>query len=322
GCIGCGSSGIFGIDDNSTMYVNGQRVSMTLDGARISYSSGMSLLYIGASAVCPNNDCGPRRYQGTWTSPLVAGADGFLGYFVGSSQQTNRPRKSKGKKPTLKRAPKRTKADDEKANALAATGIFDNELIGDFSNVDPPRSSEPREVFVQFHKLLLLFVNRLKTVGFTQEEELKVWNHLMSAMASPACTDLFRGAGLSTPAEVLRDRGMIVAHRRALKYADNNYRLGLSNDEREYYLNKIRLSSQGATIFERPGPVMVFLTESTFIGTPFPFREAVAHELIHTAEVGENYSWYQHIFWFIGHDLTGFPDYDKFIESCAPTEDM
>lgn len=128
GCIGCGSSGIFGIDDNSTIYVNGQRLSMTLDGARISYSSGMSLLYVGASAICPNNDCGPLRYQGTWTSPLVAGADGFLGYFVGSSQQTNRPRRSRGNKPTLKRAPKRTKADAEKANALAATGLFDEEV--------------------------------------------------------------------------------------------------------------------------------------------------------------------------------------------------
>ncbi|MBX3294007.1 MAG: hypothetical protein KF881_14055 [Acidobacteria bacterium] len=79
GCIGCGSSGIFGIDDNSTIYVNGQRLSMTLDGARISYSSGMSLLYVGASAVCPNNDCGPRRTANGWER-WDSWADGFEGY--------------------------------------------------------------------------------------------------------------------------------------------------------------------------------------------------------------------------------------------------
>ncbi|MBX3292724.1 MAG: RHS repeat protein [Acidobacteria bacterium] len=85
GCIGCGSSGIFGIDDNSTIYVNGQRLSMTLDGARISYSSGMSLLYVGASAVCPNNDCGPKSVTDgngnrRWAF-FRAGADGSVGYY-------------------------------------------------------------------------------------------------------------------------------------------------------------------------------------------------------------------------------------------------
>jgi hypothetical protein len=34
GCIGCGSTGIMSIDDNSPLYVNGQRMNFAIDGLR------------------------------------------------------------------------------------------------------------------------------------------------------------------------------------------------------------------------------------------------------------------------------------------------
>ena len=79
------------IDDNSPLYVNGQRVTATLDGARISLAQATSLRRVGAAEQCPNNDCGSQAfrvrgldgiYRNTFSVPFQAFADGTSGYLV------------------------------------------------------------------------------------------------------------------------------------------------------------------------------------------------------------------------------------------------
>ena len=50
GCIGCGSSGIMSIDDNSPLYVNGQRMSFAIDGVSVTQSQFRSHLNLMLTA--------------------------------------------------------------------------------------------------------------------------------------------------------------------------------------------------------------------------------------------------------------------------------
>ncbi len=70
----------------SPMYVNGQRVSATLDGIEVPLSLVQSAVQSGSAAQCPNNNCGPRVYQfngqNVLSSPFMAYANGTSGFWI------------------------------------------------------------------------------------------------------------------------------------------------------------------------------------------------------------------------------------------------
>ncbi len=77
--------------DDAPQYVNGQRVSATLDGIAISYGQAMNMVRNGSAAQCPNNYCGPQvfqarqpdgSYKNVLSRPFQAFADGTSGYMV------------------------------------------------------------------------------------------------------------------------------------------------------------------------------------------------------------------------------------------------
>ena len=56
GCIGCGSSGIVGIDDNSPLYINGQRATLAIDGLKVTRHQFRSYLNLMLTAVGHSSD--------------------------------------------------------------------------------------------------------------------------------------------------------------------------------------------------------------------------------------------------------------------------
>lgn len=128
--------------------------------------------------------------------------------------------------------------------------------------------------------------------------------------------DAFEAAGISTPAEVIRDRGLIIAHYSSFKFADINGKIGITEIERSAIYNGINLKSQATTIFERPGSIISIWKDTAFKGGEFSIDEVVPHEMIHGSSVGRHYSLLSYVFLFYGHDLTGYEHYQKIIDNC------
>ena len=54
----------FAVNQLDSTYVNGQRVTMTVDGMAVPFGVGIELWASGWAAPCPDNDCGPRWHLG------------------------------------------------------------------------------------------------------------------------------------------------------------------------------------------------------------------------------------------------------------------
>lgn len=79
----------------------------------------------------------------------------------------------------------------------------------------------------------------------------------------------------------------------------------------------MKLNAHATIINDFPGPVIIIFKDSAFEGGKFDFNEVFPHEAIHASGVGKEYAWYQYIFPFYGHSLTGFQGYDNIIKNCA-----
>jgi hypothetical protein len=281
---------------------------------------------VAAASRCPNGDCGPIKTRNGWEW-WNAFADGYEGYmpmgahYAGSgmwswqTERQRRPARRQNTKPTLKNATKKSKAEVAQKRDLAATGIFDSEANGlDFSIVDPPENGS---MIPFIFKVTALFLRKVRTVGLTETQSTDVYRRLAFMVLSIDCVKAFRSAGLSTPAEMIRDRGLVIADSNLLMSRDNNERLGISNDFRRELITHRKFGSDGFTSSEG-GAVYTFFN---FWPSPnFPFSESFVHERIHGSNVGSHYSYWSYPFPFYGHDLTAYEHYQNILDNCRLPE--
>jgi len=229
----------------------------------------------------------------------------------------------KGTPPTLKPSENLTPEEVAQRRELAATGIFDNE--GDDAPDDP--SLDPPEDTWDFLRwelsvILPLLRDKVKFVGFTKDQEQILASNLLRTVASKKCVDAFRKAGLSTPAEVMRDRGLIFGTFESLLDPSNNQVYGITEDERRYIRatkNDVLKMAFTADPDEKPGPVITWFHDWAFTGTAdttYSFEETFTHERIHASGVPPTPYYFLGIF-KIGHDLDGYEHYGNIIENCS-----
>lgn len=234
------------------------------------------------------------------------------GWLTGESQQDEKKRKRKstgrGSKPVLKPAPSTRRPVNE----------ADFEKPINPTNVDPPDFSDFWSAFGQALHLSGLIADRVKILGFSDDQSKTIVDSLVFMVMTKDCADAFKNANRQTPAEVIRDRGVVFAHNELLQSSANNKALGISEPVRNRINSLQSVFSRGFTIFELPGPVYTFFNNGSFTSEAYPASEVMVHERIHGSNVNPTYS-----LWGIfsgGHDLTGYAHYDEILRSCSKPE--
>ena len=132
-------------------------------------------------------------------------------------------------------------------------------------------------------------------------------------LLSKGCAEAFKRAGLATPEELI-NKGITVADRPLLDDSSNNATLGLSESTRKYYSENsgapaLTIQSQ----FTSKGPLIFFRAEA-YTDTDY-LDEAVAHEFIHAAGVGQFTLWGYRL--GRGTDLSAYDHYKDIIDNCG-----
>ena len=291
---------------------------------------------LASASQCPRSGCGPIRTENGWEW-WTGFADGYEGYvpenarYEGNGRlsfQTAQQRKPKKKKPELKKRAKLSKAEAAQKRAIADTGIYDNE--DDFSNVDPPSPLNFWESLGFALKMATLIDRRVKIIGFSESQTQKIVDSLAVLTISPDCVSAFRRANIPTPAEVIRDHGVIIANfdefapplSQALRDAGITEQLRFQT--REHGNEALRNYGTGFTVNARDTdaaglPRITVLFNHSFKGKIFPFDEVSAHETIHRSGVGAFFS-FSHFFGLGGHDLTGYDNYEDIVQNCGTSK--
>ena len=126
-----------------------------------------------------------------------------------------------------------------------------------------------------------------------------------------SCAEAFRRAGLATPEEIINS-GYTIASSPLLNDSSNNELLGISESVRR---EAVKSQAPAQTIrpqFTSRGPITFFRAEA-FTDLDY-LDEAVAHEFIHAATVGEFPLWGYSL--GRGHDLSGYEHYQDIIDNC------
>ncbi len=132
-------------------------------------------------------------------------------------------------------------------------------------------------------------------------------------LLSKGCADAFKRAGLSTPEEII-NKGITIASRPLLDDPSNNETLGLSESTRQGFSE--RSKADALTIrsqFTSKGPIIFFRAEA-FADLDY-LDEAIAHEFIHAAGVGQFPLWGYRL--GRGNDLSGYEHYQDIIDNCG-----
>lgn len=280
---------------------------------------------VAAASRCPSGGCGPNRTEHGWEfwTALADGYEGFMpmganyaggGHWSWQTQDDRRRREAgkrnrsgKGEKPKLKNKSPRRPVNEAEIERLQP----------EFSNVDPPRDRDPLAWIAFAFRMVALTKQRLQVVGLTEAQESDLGKRLTYMMASSTCVDAFRSAKLATPAEVLRDRGLVYSHFSLLHSSSNNQRLGITETQRQEVVKNENLFSHGTTVTKWTGqPVYTFWRDISFGGGDYDLDENTAHEAMHAVGVGDH-TWYPLGFGFsYGHDLTDYDDYGLILNAC------
>ncbi len=192
-------------------------------------------------------------------------------------------------------------------------------------DVDPPSfDGNILDYLAKQAPLMKLILERVEMVGFTETQSEMILKHVAISVLSKPCVDAFKAAGIPTPAEVIRDRGLLFINAEALLPPLNSTlkKLGFSDDERSalrsYAERKMLSGAGGFTIDPNLGnglgkPVFTVLFNSSFVDqTDFHFVEIMPHEAIHRSNVGTHQWPY---FW--SHDLAGYDHYANIVKNCS-----
>ncbi len=132
------------------------------------------------------------------------------------------------------------------------------QLPGSDDDVDPPENGDFLDELAFALKMLVLIGKRVRTVGFTESQGSEIGLGIFYMLISPACVNAFREAQLPTPAEVIRDRGLVLANSELLLSSSNNAQLGISESQRREHLPRRRFGSDAFTDNRGNGPVYTF----------------------------------------------------------------
>ena len=275
----------------------------------------------GAVAQCPNNDCSARRTADGWAT-VVAYGDGFVGYlpfganYAGGgnwSWQTQEGRKRR-QKPTLKpKQPRRPVNDDD----------LEKPIIPEPWD---PSKDNAIDLLRKISSVLSFVENNVKFIGFIEGQETSIRSTLNWMLFFKPCADAFKSAGIPTPAEVIRDRGLTYAAGILVNNSENNKLLGIDEPTRNKAKKSLDNFYAPAFTWNSPNlrdPIITFLKNKAFTGEIYSLEEDIIHEGIHGSGVGEHY-WHPIPFlsFKYGHDLTNYDHYKDILKNCTPPEEL
>ena len=237
------------------------------------------------------------------------------------NQDKKKRRKGRGQKPVLRPGPAKPKG-------VPAPEVREEDLEQPIANVDPPDFS--KDFWSELGRgfmLAELVARRVRFIGFSDEQEAELTAAIWYMVMSQSCVDAFRLAALPTPAEVIRDRGRLFIHLKALAppLSKELKELGFSDERRAAYrVHAARTAGAkggGSTPFPNAPlnaalPVTTILWDASFDGRAnFEFEETIVHEDVHGSGVPQVWELGQ---WFFpyGHDLTGFGSYAGILSHC------
>ena len=205
---------------------------------------------------------------------------------------------------------------------------------GELANIEPiDFSKEPpfsARLFSRIDSLVRFAYSHVKFVntneGYEVEKEQnqsRVMDQVIWMVVSISCAQAFRNAGLPTPAEILRDRGITYASP-AILFTANGYKAigDWYNDEAKEAgkPSALKVGVPAFTQFPKPysdypnARIVTFLQPGAFQETYYTFEETIIHEMIHAAGMGMSGS---SIPYPGSHDLSGYEHYKAILEACA-----
>jgi hypothetical protein len=131
-------------------------------------------------------------------------------------------------------------------------------------------------------------------------------------LLSKGCAAAFRRAGLATPEEII-NKGITIADRPLLDDSSNNETLGLSETTRHAFARSQAPALTIRSQFTSKGPI-IFIRAEAYADTDY-LDEAIAHEFIHAAGVGQFPLWGYRF--GRGNDLSGYEHYKDIIDNCG-----
>ena len=161
--------------------------------------------------------------------------------------------------------------------------------------------------------------------GFPVENndiQFRIRGQIIWMIGSLDCVNAFKAAGLPTPAEILRDRGMTIASGEILRRPSSISALGNGFNENYRMTGMVSVFRSGVAAFtmfrkeynEYPtARIFTFYKEN---GVGSDLEENIIHEMIHAAGVGEvpGTGLLDSIF---GNDLSGYEHYAAILKACA-----
>ncbi len=193
----------------------------------------------------------------------------------------------------------------------------------DLAELDPPTKDDDLGKWLDFifRKAVPLVADRVKIIGLTESQERSVTTALAFMIISSDCVNTFKAAKkdfpqIKTPAESIRDQGLVIASSSLLLSSANNVRLGISESERSEWVGRRQFKVDAFSVApsaDRP----IYTFYNFWTPSNFPLTETNVHEQIHRSNVpgGFSYSLYD---LFFGHDLSWFSHYDSIVAKCTP----
>ncbi len=313
--------------DDAPQYVNGQRVSCNLDGMAVGCSQAFRMMGNGSAAQCPNNDCGPRTgtYRDIYgkdhhfVAPLTLTDKGF-GLQVPSGIQ--RIREVDAMILAIRGGDWRTYANAFQSPNINI-GTFSVTVKAEDDDVEPIDFGKDGfiDALIKTFKATDLINRRVEIFKFNKSQKSMIIKSLYNLILNKKCVDTFKDAQIPTPADIIKDKGLLFIHIDALKYPDKNLeKFGISELYRQAFRGHQNVKSSGFTpdlnIYQGLKQATTILYDWSFTGYNHPFSETMPHESIHRAGITPQYSNWQYIFPFYGHDLTAYKYYDEIIKNC------
>ncbi len=302
--------------DDAPQYVNGQRVSCTLDGVAIGCSSVQMMMDVGAAAQCPNNDCGPQVFQvrqpdgsvkNVLSSPFQAYADGTSGYQIpvwGRTTVENLDGTifSQGKETIVDWIFKSSGGQvkplgllDPAAAILWAASLWDSDVYKE-ATIDAAIYDSGNGYYIEREG----------------REKLK---QFLRQLITPECGQAFRKYGMERPFDTLREGKTIFAARELLNDSNYNSIFGYSEEIRAKASTSTAVATSIPNRFTETGRGVTFLAKN-FDKDLYTGADSIAHEIMHSGndKLIER-TWLQY---FNGqHDLSNLPGYEEIMRACS-----